>query len=485
MDSSIMAVGADMLVNQYWGPSMLLLLFSYPAEVAAAALIMAVPLPRRPRFPQRLLAIIAAYFIGSITLLPLLYAAGFLGLLPFSDDVATLLGAVLLMLSTVPAILFVFEATPWQALFCATAGWTCQNLASGLAGTISLLSERLFGVSLEITLDSHAVPIWAHLLLIAVSVSTVYLGCYLLFVRRIRKSGLGDVQDRRMLAVLVVVITVVIIFDMANKELEKQAVSLEVLLVLRMVHATVCLFVLFTEYEMLYSRSLEERVALSRRMAAERERQWRLSQENREAIDVKCHDIRHQIRLLADSAGAHVDQEFLADLAREVDVYDSLMDTGNEALDTILSEKALICEREAIELSCIADGAALGFMRPPEVYAFFGNALDNAMQATRRVDDPERRSISLVVRRVGELVSIHMENYFVGELTFEHGLPKTTQSGPGHGLGTHSMRGIVERYGGTLALSTRGNVFTLDALIPIETAAEAAPTQGSEDAPRD
>ena len=90
------------------------------------------------------------------------------------------------------------------------------------------------------------------------------------------------------------------------------------------------------------------------------------------------------------------------------------------------------------------------------------------MRATREVDDPDQRSISVVVRRVGELVTIHVENYFTGERRFSaDGLPASTQAGAGHGYGTRSMRQLVERHGGTLALGTRGNVFTLDAIIPV------------------
>jgi hypothetical protein len=33
--------------------------------------------------------------------------------------------------------------------------------------------------------------------------------------------------------------------------------------------------------------------------------------------------------------------------------------SGNEALDTILSEKSLSCRRRGIAFSCIADGTAL------------------------------------------------------------------------------------------------------------------------------
>ena len=440
---------------------------SYQAEVVVGVLLVASVLPRRAGFARRLAVGVVCYLALTYPLVLMAYWAIYLAPLPAASPLFTLLEAVVLMLATVPVIRHAFEASPWQALFCATAGWTFQNLASGVEGTVSLVAERTLGVSLTLTGVNSAGPA-AHLALLAVAFGATYTVCYQLFVRRIKRRGLGEVEDRRMVAVLALVIVAVIVFDMANKELDAQGATLEVLLVLRFVHAAVCAFVLFMEYEMLYGKALEARMALESHMAAEREHQWQLSQENREAINLKCHDIRHQIRLLADDAGARVDQDFLADLAREVDVYDSLMETGNKALDTILSEKALVCEREAIELSCIADGAALGFMAPAEIYALFGNALDNAMRATREVDDPDQRSISVVVRRVGALVTIHVENYFTGERRFSaDGLPASTQAGAGHGYGTRSMRQLVERHGGTLALGTRGNVFTLDAIIPV------------------
>ena len=38
--------------------------------------------------------------------------------------------------------------------------------------------------------------------------------------------------------------------------------------------------------------------AETERLLAERQRQYRLSKENIDAINIKCHDIRHQIRRL-------------------------------------------------------------------------------------------------------------------------------------------------------------------------------------------
>ena len=180
------------------------------------------------------------------------------------------------------------------------------------------------------------------------------------------------------------------------------------------------------------------------------------------------HDLTHQIRALA-SGGAAVDGRVLDEISREVGVYDSVVKSGNDALDTILTEKCLYCEKHGITLSCIADGAALDFVEPTDLYSFFGNALDNAIEAVERMADPERRSIGLVVRRCGDMVSIHVENYFDGQVSFTgEGLPRTRKAvGTNHGFGMRSMRQIAEACGGSLNCNASGDVFSLDALLSL------------------
>ena len=158
-----------------------------------------------------------------------------------------------------------------------------------------------------------------------------------------------------------------------------------------------------------------------------------------------------------------------------MDVYDSVVKSGNDALDTILTEKSLYCEKHGITLSCIADGAALDFVEPTDLYSFFGNALDNAIEAVERMADPERRSIGLVVRRTGDMVSIHVENYFDGNISFGgEGLPNTRKPDEAnHGFGVRSMRMIAESLGGSLTCRTQEDVFHLDALLPIPAASAA------------
>ena len=122
-----------------------------------------------------------------------------------------------------------------------------------------------------------------------------------------------------------------------------------------------------------------------------------------------------------------------------------------------------------ITLSCIADGEALDFVEPVELYSLFGNALDNAIEAVERLDDPERRSIGLVVRRTGDMVSVHVENYFDGNARFdEDGMPITHKEDQlNHGFGVRSMKMIVEGLGGSFSVGSHDDIFHMDALIPL------------------
>ena len=353
-------------------------------------------------------------------------------------------------------LLWVFDASLWQTLFCATAGYTLQNLASGLEVLISILvSHRASGLLAE--------P-WNNILGFGIPL-VVYAFGYLVFIRQIDRQGLALAEDKSMLAMFIVVVFVIIGFDIVIKTLVWDGIRFSSLVLIRLVHSLICAFVLFAEFEILYARRMIDEKAETERVLAERERQYRLSRENIEAINIKCHDIRHQIRHFAD-AGEAIDRDALVSIAREVNVYDSVVETGNEALDTILTEKSLACSNEDIVLSCIADGAALGFMSPSDTYSFFGNALDNAIEAVRKVKDPERRNITLNVARRGKMVAVSIENFYDVMPRFQDGVPATTKKDKSsHGFGVKSMQATCARYNGTLHVGAKDGVFYLNALL--------------------
>ena len=413
-------------------------------------------LPGRRRFAARCAGISATVAILFVAFLGAATAVG-----AVSPALGYLLqfGAFTLILAAcVGAVLLLFDASVWVALFCVTAGYTAQNLATGATELVASVARALGA--------NPSAPAF-YLTNDLVCLTLVFLATYLLLARRITHEGLVQMENHSMLAMMPVVSLVIIGFDIVIKALTGEGLGLAYVVALRLFHGIACVATLWIEYQLLYRVRVERDQATAARLMAERERQLALSRESIDAINIKCHDLRHQIRSLADG-GAVVDRSALDDLARKVSIYDSAVATGNEALDTILTEKSLVCERRGITLTCIADGAALGFMAPADLYALFGNALDNAIEAVSELGDPARRSISLVVRRAMGGVSIHVENYYAGERRFSaDGMPETTKADrSSHGFGTRSMRQIAERYDGSFSAEAAGGVFRLDVILP-------------------
>lgn len=228
-----------------------------------------------------------------------------------------------------------------------------------------------------------------------------------------------------------------------------------------------CIFILCLQSGMLQTEGLKQDLAVVRQLWEQDRKQYELSKENIGLINIKCHDLRDRIQTLRNSEG-EVSREELAEIENAITIYDSRVATGCEPLDTILTEKSLFCSKNGIRFTCMADGSKLSFISPADLYSLFGNIVSNAVEAARRVEDPEYRLIALEVRPVGEMLLVAAENYFSGSLDFQDGLPVTGKADKlEHGYGMKSIRMLVKKYGGDMRIDVKENVFALELLFPL------------------
>ena len=179
-------------------------------------------------------------------------------------------------------------------------------------------------------------------------------------------------------------------------------------------------------------------------------------------INIKCHDMKHQIHQLRHSGS--ITNEALKEVENSIDIYDSIVKTGCDALDVILAEKSPFCQKNSISINCIVDGEKLSFIRETDIYSLFGNLLDNAIRSVMELEK-EKRVISLTVKSRGQLLSVNSHNLYTGELHFENGIPKTTNSNKDiHGFGIKSMMMTVQKYGGNLSLQANDGTFNVNIL---------------------
>ena len=231
-----------------------------------------------------------------------------------------------------------------------------------------------------------------------------------------------------------------------------------------LVFGTVISIMVYLTYQTLTLRSEKQIIS---RMMQERQAQYEFSRENIEMINRKAHDIKHQLMAL-EFASSEARSRQLKETLEAVDFYDSIVKTGSEALDTILTEKSVYCRNRSIRLSCTVNTTHLDRMEIVDLYTLLGNAIDNAIESVEKLSDPDRRTISLVIRDQGQMLFFQIDNYFEGDLRMQDGLPATTKADPrDHGFGIRSIRSIVHRYGGEMMIHADGPVFSLEMLFPI------------------
>ena len=186
-------------------------------------------------------------------------------------------------------------------------------------------------------------------------------------------------------------------------------------------------------------------------------RQYEISKKTIDTINIKYHDLKHKLRDL------NLPPEEVDAIKDAVRVYGSRFKTGNEALDVLLTENSLRLKEEGITLTYTGNGDDLSFMNTMDVYSLFGNAIENAVEAVRKVEEPEKKVIDIVSEKHGCMVNIHVSNFFTGQVEIENGLPVTTKKEEQgfHGFGMKSMRLVAEKYGGNLNCVADGDVFDL------------------------
>lgn len=202
--------------------------------------------------------------------------------------------------------------------------------------------------------------------------------------------------------------------------------------------------------------------------------QYQFSKENIALINQKCHDLKHQIRALRNASQEEINK-YLDEIEESVQIYEAIVKTGNEVLDTILTEKSLYCKKKGITVSCVADGSQLDFIDTVDLYAILGNAIDNAIEAVEKFKTREKRQIDVLIYRQQQFLAINVINPIKGNLVFDPlaqeetgALPITTKHDKNHhGFGLRSMKYMLKKYDGVLNISEEDGVFSLMMLIPV------------------
>jgi hypothetical protein len=404
--------------------------------------------PRRHGFALRLAVAILFLALGCSGLIALWTVTSEIPEDSMVPYVWNLIAYALLIPAFAAAVLFCFDTSAWNALFAVTAGYTIQNLASGAEETCRIAA---------VAHGAAAPPLWAEVVLTPIAEAIILAIAYVLFIGRVQDEPPLRRSSGTMLGMAVAVILLVIANDVVIRGMERmEAVPLPFLLSLRITHLAVCIFILYTEYQTLYKVRLEAGMEMARKLAEERSRQYAQSTATVQAINARMHDIRHKVMATLRDEGVGMSQTAAQELVHDINVYDAQVHTGSTALDCVLTEKSLICQREGIALTCMADGSMLKFMPEEDVYGLFSLLIDAGRDAAQTLPAKDSKALSLTATRHGSLAAIHL----MGSSSASAEKPLLSA--------TEQLGSMVKRHGGTAAATIEGSTFSVDILLPLK-----------------
>lgn len=227
------------------------------------------------------------------------------------------------------------------------------------------------------------------------------------------------------------------------------------------------ILILYLQNELFKKSSIKQERDLMNMLWKNKQEQYEISKENIELINQKSHDLKHQIQALRKLNKEDFDK-YLDDLEETVGIYESIVKTGNDVFDTILTEKSLYCKKRNIQVTCVADGSQLDFIETIDLYAILGNALDNAIEAVDKFENPEKRQIDVTIHRQKNFLVMNFMNPIPEKLIYKDDFPISTKNDKkNHGFGLRSIRHFVKKYDGVLNISEEDGCFSLKIMIPV------------------
>ncbi len=423
------------MILEYWDR------ISYIVQLIVACTVFIIPVRKRKNFP----------FIYAIELV-------------FLTGLSFILNA---LYPDVPISLMIFGLV--YIFACVVFVWSCLDISFGEAVYLAVCACGLQHIAFDLyTIDTLLGDTgWLLPLLIFI---VVYVIGYFICARKLPDELGGLSMDRHSIVPTVTII--MIEWILSYPESLGMIVGLRAeaghRILYRILDLICCYYALWVQVRQKEMLQLQKELDDLNAMLRQQKMQYEITQESIDSINRKCHDLKHQIQALRFAEEEEEKQAYLEGIENDIMIYDTNLQTGNKALDTVLMEKGRYCKEHQIQWTCMADGSRLDFMKPEDLYTILGNALDNAIEAVERLDDPQRKVITVKILFQNDILVMQIQNYYEGELQFSQDLPVTIKENKqDHGFGLKSIRYTAEKYNGTMSLKAGKGIFTLQVLIPV------------------
>ncbi len=422
----------------------------FMAELLVAEYLFLLNIKRKERFPLRVVIGVILSFAFAFAIPIVSYSSWYM--------IIMFLG---MFLFTVFMQYLCFDTSLINIIFLTSAGYLLQHMSYAIDQLVLILANvnnggalQMYGSGSVTTMNIFSFLIYSDTYIIT------YLLVYILFGRKISDSDFYITKIWTFILCMIFVFSAIIVnsFVVNTFSVEENKMFIIISLLYSIGGSMISLLFYF---QLKDTKKVEHDRDMIRQLWKEDKEHYEVQKENIDIINAKCHDLKHQLRMIR--KGENLDPAYIKKIEKSILIYDSIVKTGCDALDVLLTEKLFICQEKKINLTYMIDGEKLNFISESDIYSLFGNAIDNAIEYLTNKVEEGKRFIRLTGKEEKGIFLIHIENYFQDTLKIVNGLPETTKGDRSiHGFGLKSIKMICEQYDGELIVKTNNNLFILN-----------------------
>lgn len=160
-------------------------------------------------------------------------------------------------------------------------------------------------------------------------------------------------------------------------------------------------------------------------------------------------------------------EQYLNDLDKDLNSIDTVLKTGNVMVDAILNTKLSLAANQEIKINAKATVPEELQVSDVDLSIIIGNLMDNAMEASIKLENPQQRFIRVYIREMKGQLYISIINSVGGEIK-KVGLGYiSTKFTTNHGFGLKRVDSIVAKYNGFINRQNEEGVFATEIILPL------------------
>lgn len=151
---------------------------------------------------------------------------------------------------------------------------------------------------------------------------------------------------------------------------------------------------------------------------------------------------------------------------QKIEDVQTLIQTGNSYVDSMINTKITLARSEKVDVKCTILSKMAG-IDDLEFCSVFGNLMDNAIEAERKVT--EKKEIIIFVEEKMGYLRLEIQNKIEKSVLNENSSLNTTKKDTSsHGIGHKSVKRTMQKVGGALKYYETGDLFCAEAVFPIK-----------------